>query len=61
MIKILLISLIALPLACNAQVKKTVETYDNGQIKSISYKNKKPGLLEGHCVSYMEYGRLLLE
>ena len=61
MIKILLIFLIALPLACNAQVKKTVETYDNGQIKSITYKNKKTGLLEGHCVSYMEDGRLLLE
>lgn len=61
MIKILLISLIALPLACNAQVKKTVETYDNGQIKSISYKNKKTGLLEGHCVSYMEDGRLFME
>ena len=30
-IKLLLLSLIALPLACNAQ-EKIVETYDNGQI-----------------------------
>ena len=61
MIKILLISLIALPLASNAQVEKIVESYDNGQIKSITYENKETGLLEGHCVSYMEDGRLFME
>ena len=32
-IKLLLLSLIALPLASNAQVQKIVESYDNGQIK----------------------------
>jgi len=37
-IKLLLLSLIALPLACNAQ-EKIVETYDNGQIKSIYHIN----------------------
>ena len=60
-IKLLLLSLIALPLAINAQVQKIVESYDNGQIKSITYENKKTGLLEGHCVSYMEDGRLFME
>lgn len=60
-IKLLLLSLIALPLASNAQVQKIVESYDNGQIKSITYENKKTGLLEGHCVSYMEDGRLFME
>ena len=50
-IKFLLFSLIALPLASNAQVEKIVESYDNGQIKSITYENKETGLLEGHCVS----------
>lgn len=60
-IKLLLLSLIALPLACNAQVQKIVESYDNGQIKSITYENKKTGLLEGHCVSYTEDGRLFME
>ena len=60
-IKFLLFSLIALPLASNAQVQKIVESYDNGQIKSITYENKKTGLLEGHCVSYMEDGRLFME
>ena len=60
-IKLLLLSLIALPLASNAQVEKIVESYDNGQIKSITYENKETGLLEGHCVSYMEDGRLFME
>ena len=60
-IKLLLLSLIALPLASNAQVQKIVESYDNGQIKSITYENKETGLLEGHCVSYMEDGRLFME
>ena len=60
-IKLLLLSLITLPLASNAQVQKIVESYDNGQIKSITYENKKTGLLEGHCVSYMEDGRLFME
>ena len=60
-IKLLLLSLIALPLAINAQVQKIVESYDNGQIKSITYENKETGLLEGHCVSYMEDGRLFME
>ena len=60
-IKFLLFSLIALPLASNAQVQKIVESYDNGQIKSITYENKETGLLEGHCVSYMEDGRLFME
>lgn len=60
-IKYLLLSLIALPLASNAQVQKIVESYDNGQIKSITYENKETGLLEGHCVSYMEDGRLFME
>ena len=60
-IKFLLLSLIALPLASNAQVQKIVESYDNGQIKSITYENKETGLLEGHCVSYMEDGRLFME
>ena len=60
-IKFLLFSLIALPLASNAQVEKIVESYDNGQIKSITYENKETGLLEGHCVSYMEDGRLFME
>ena len=60
-IKLLLLSLIALPLASNAQVQKIVESYDNGQIKSITYENKKTGLLEGHCISYMEDGRLFME
>jgi len=60
-IKYLLLSLIALPLASNAQVQKIVESYDNGQIKSITYENKKTGLLEGHCVSYTEDGRLFME
>lgn len=60
-IKLLLLSLIALPLAINAQVQKIVESYDNGQIKSITYENKKTGLLEGHCISYMEDGRLFME
>ena len=60
-IKLLLLSLIALPLAINAQVQKIVESYDNGQIKSITYENKKTGLLEGHCVSYTEDGRLFME
>ena len=60
-IKLLLPSLIALPLASNAQVQKIVESYDNGQIKSITYENKETGLLEGHCVSYMEDGRLFME
>ena len=60
-IQVLLILLIALPLACNAQVKKIVETYDNGQIKSITYRDKKTGLLEGHCVSYKENGSLSME
>ena len=55
MIKILLIFLIALPLACNAQVKKTVETYDNGQIKSITYKNKKTGLLKACLLSKRKF------
>lgn len=60
-IKLLLLSLIALPLASNAQVQKIVESYDNGQIKSITYENKETGLLEGHCVSYTEDGRLFME
>ena len=60
-IQVLLLLLIALPLACNAQVKKIVETYDNGQIKSITYRDKKTGLLEGHCVSYKENGSLSME
>ena len=60
-IKFLLFSLIALPLASNAQVQKIVESYDNGQIKSITYENKETGLLEGHCVSYTEDGRLFME
>ena len=60
-IKLLLLSLITLPLASNAQVQKIVESYDNGQIKSITYENKETGLLEGHCVSYMEDGRLFME
>ena len=60
-IKLLLFSLIALPLASNAQVEKIVESYDNGQIKSITYENKETGLLEGHCVSYTEDGRLFME
>ncbi|WP_288952594.1 hypothetical protein [uncultured Prevotella sp.] len=60
-IKYLLLSLIALPLASNAQVQKIVESYDNGQIKSITYENKETGLLEGHCVSYTEDGRLFME
>ena len=60
-IKLLLLSLIALPLAINAQVQKIVESYDNGQIKSITYENKETGLLEGHCVSYTEDGRLFME
>ena len=60
-IQVLLLLLIALPLACNAQVKKIVETYDNGQIKSITYRDKKTGLLEGHCVSYKEDGSLSME
>ena len=60
-IQVLLLFLIALPLACNAQVKKIVETYDNGQIKSITYRDKKTGLLEGHCVSYKENGSLSME
>ena len=60
-IKLLLLSLIALPLASNAQVEKIVESYDNGQIKSITYENKETGLLEGHCVSYTEDGRLFME
>ena len=60
-IKYLLLSLIALPLASNAQVEKIVESYDNGQIKSITYENKETGLLEGHCVSYTEDGRLFME
>ena len=60
-IKFLLFSLIALPLASNAQVEKIVESYDNGQIKSITYENKETGLLEGHCVSYTEDGRLFME
>ena len=60
-IKFLLLSLIALPLASNAQVQKIVESYDNGQIKSITYENKETGLLEGHCVSYTEDGRLFME
>ena len=60
-IQVLLLLLIALPLACNAQVKKIVETYDNGQIKSITYRDKKTGLLEGHCVSYTENGSLSME
>lgn len=60
-IKFLLLSLIALPLASNAQVEKIVESYDNGQIKSITYENKETGLLEGHCVSYTEDGRLFME
>ena len=60
-IKLLLLSLIALPLASNAQVQKIVESYDNGQIKSITYENKEAGLLEGHCVSYTEDGRLFME
>ena len=60
-IQVLLLLLIALPLACNAQVKKIVETYDNGQIKSITYRDKKTGLLEGHCVSYKEDGSLSIE
>lgn len=60
-IKLLLLSLITLPLASNAQVQKIVESYDNGQIKSITYENKETGLLEGHCVSYTEDGRLFME
>ena len=60
-IKLFLLSLIALPLASNAQVQKIVESYDNGQIKSITYENKETGLLEGHCVSYTEDGRLFME
>ena len=60
-IKYLLLSLITLPLASNAQVQKIVESYDNGQIKSITYENKETGLLEGHCVSYTEDGRLFME
>lgn len=60
-IQVLLLLLIALPLACNAQVKKIVETYDNGQIKSITYRDKKTGLLEGHCISYKEDGGLSME
>ena len=60
-IKFFLLSLIALPLASNAQVQKIVESYDNGQIKSITYENKETGLLEGHCVSYTEDGRLFME
>ena len=61
-IKLLLLSLITLPLASNAQVQKIVESYDNGQIKSITYENKETGLLEGHCVSYTEEdGRLFME
>ena len=60
-IKLLLLSLITLPLASNAQVQKIVESYDNGQIKSSTYENKETGLLEGHCVSYTEDGRLFME
>lgn len=59
-IKLLLLSLIALPLACNAQ-EKIVETYDNGQIKSIYHINKVWGFKEGSCINYTIDGTLYSE
>ena len=59
-IKLLLLSLISLPLACNAQ-EKIVETYDNGQIKSIYHINKVWGFKEGSCINYTIDGTLYSE
>ena len=59
--KMLLLLLLALPLAGNAQIKKYIGKGANGQVKSIYYRNVQTGRQEGHWVDFDENGLIASE